>query len=122
MSGPTEVWLDPTTRVPLGLCEPDGPKPVAWRWRWTGGDWHYGTDRPAFQRDLCGAPDDVEPLYALPPISLDGPNQPDEHRLWLARQLVDSKLDDETAYGIVAWSPAVQDLLKANPDAGERDR
>lgn len=45
---------------------------------------------------------------ALPPISLDGPNLPDENRVWLARQLLDSKLTDAEAYGIVRHSPAVK--------------
>lgn len=50
----------------------------------------------------------------LPPISFDGPHKPNEHRIWLARQLLDSKNDDETAYGIVAFSPAVSDLWKSS--------
>lgn len=40
-------------------------------------------------------------------ISTDGPHEITEHRRWLARQLIDSKLSDEEAYGIVRHSPAV---------------
>lgn len=46
----------------------------------------------------------------MPTISFDGTNVPNEHRLWLARQLLDSKLDDEEAYGIVAYHPAITDI------------
>lgn len=46
----------------------------------------------------------------LPGISLDGPHKPDQHRVWLARQLLDSKLDDKEAYSIVCYSPAVSNL------------
>lgn len=44
----------------------------------------------------------------LPPISLDGPHEIDFHRQWLARQLLDSKLDDEEAYSIVRHDPAIK--------------
>ena len=47
----------------------------------------------------------------LPPISLDGPHRPDENRLWLSRQLLDSRLTAEEAYSVVAHSPAIQDTL-----------
>lgn len=62
---------------------------------------------------------------ALPSISLDGPNLPDEHRVWLARRLLDSKLTDEEAYGIVRHSPAVkpparEDALRVAVEALER--
>jgi hypothetical protein len=50
--------------------------------------------------------------FSLPPISLDGPHKPSDHRVWLARKLLDSKLTDEEAYGIVAWFPAVSDIWK----------
>ncbi len=46
------------------------------------------------------------------PISTDGPHKPCEHRVWLARQLLDSKLTDDEAYGIVAFSPAVSDVAR----------
>ena len=47
----------------------------------------------------------------LPPISLDGPHKPDGNRLWLSRQLLDSRLTAEEAYSIVAYSPSIQDAL-----------
>lgn len=56
------------------------------------------------------------------PISTDGPHKPDDHRVWLARQLLDSKLTTEEAYGIVCYHPAVSDIWKAraalNPTGG----
>ena len=57
----------------------------------------------------------------LPPIALDGPHKPDDNRLWLARQLMDSRLTAEEAYSIVAYSPAISDALSASPqpEAGE---
>lgn len=54
----------------------------------------------------------AEPVSDLPPISLDGPHLPNDHRVWLARQLLDSKSDDATAYNIVAFHPAISDLWK----------
>ena len=62
---------------------------------------------------MPGSPHYDEGGFQLPTISLDGPNKPDEHRVWLARQLLDSKLTDEEAYGIVCHSPAVSDIWKA---------
>ena len=54
--------------------------------------------------DLPGSTGDRMPL---PAISCDGPHTICEHRAWLARQLLDSKLSDEEAYGIVRHSPAI---------------
>lgn len=54
----------------------------------------------------------------LPAISKDGPNEIGRHgRFWLARQLLDSKLTDEEAYGIVAHHPAISDRLPPAPGA-----
>ena len=50
------------------------------------------------------------------PISLDGAHKPGNHRVWLARQLLDSKLTDKEAFGVVCYSPAVSDLWKARLD------
>lgn len=44
-----------------------------------------------------------------PSISLDGPNQIGFNRQWLSRQLLDSKLTDREAYGIVAYYPPGKD-------------
>lgn len=33
------------------------------------------------------------------------------HRIWLARQLLDARLSDEEAYRTVAYSPAISDTL-----------
>jgi hypothetical protein len=49
-------------------------------------------------------------------ISEDGPHEITDARRWLARQLLDSKLSDEEAFGIVAHHPAIRptpDLLAA---------
>lgn len=53
---------------------------------------------------------------ALPSIAVDGPHRPCEHRLWLARQLLDSRMSDAEAYSTIAFSPAITDLHPA-PDA-----
>jgi len=47
---------------------------------------------------------------SLPSISLDGEHAISDHRRWLARQLLDSRLDDGEAYSIVAYHPAITDL------------
>lgn len=52
----------------------------------------------------------------MPPISFDGPNVPNEHRLWLARQLLDSKLSDDEAFGIARSFPSAPNQAK---EAGE---
>jgi hypothetical protein len=41
------------------------------------------------------------------PIATDGPHKIEGTRLWLARQLVDSKHDEATALSIVAHHPAI---------------
>ena len=46
-------------------------------------------------------------LKAAYPIMGDGPHKITDHRRWLARQLLDSKLSEEEAYGIVRYSPGV---------------
>ena len=43
----------------------------------------------------------------LPDISTDGPNEIDDHRHWLARQLLDSKLTANEAYSIVRHFPSI---------------
>ena len=54
----------------------------------------------------------------LPAISKDGPHEIGRvGRFWLARQLLDSKLSDEEAYGIVAHHPAITDALPPSPGA-----
>lgn len=47
---------------------------------------------------------------SLPSISFDGEHAISDHRRWLARKLLDSKLDDGEAYGIAAYHPAITDL------------
>jgi hypothetical protein len=42
-------------------------------------------------------------------ISFDGPYAPGISRQWLARQLLDSKLSDEEAFGVVAFHPTITD-------------
>jgi hypothetical protein len=60
---------------------------------------------------------------ALPAISHDGPHKPGEHRIWLARQLLDSRLTEDEAYSTVAHSPAISDFhptpIKPSGDTGE---
>lgn len=54
-----------------------------------------------------------------PPISLDGPHKPGEQRQWLARQLLDSRLDDEEAFSVVAFHPDIKDAREGvGPEAG----
>lgn len=65
-----------------------------------------GAAKNALLNLLAAAP--ASPLPGgLPPISLDGPHTPSRNRQWLARQLLDSKLDDDEAYGIVRHHPAI---------------
>lgn len=45
-------------------------------------------------------------------IDKDGPYSPTDHRRWLARQLMDSKLTEDEAFEIVFWSPAMDSLRK----------
>lgn len=52
----------------------------------------------------------------LPPISHDGPHYPNRPRVWLARKLLDSNLDDETAYNIVAFHPAISDVWESRKE------
>ena len=88
-------------------------------------EFDYGTqsyfDCIAWAREARALTAEVERLRGLvgearPPISLDGPHLPDDHRVWLARQLLDSKNDDETAYGIAAYFPAVSDIWRKDKD------
>lgn len=50
----------------------------------------------------------------LPAISKDGPVKIGRHRVWLARQLLDSNLEDDEAYGIVRHHPALGPPSKAD--------
>lgn len=56
--------------------------------------------------------DGLKPARA-PSISEDGPHPITDERRWLARQLLDSKLSDAEAFGIVAFHPAVSDARRA---------
>lgn len=49
----------------------------------------------------------VKVLEGAWPIATDGPHAISDHRLWLARQLMDSKLSEAEAYDIVRHSPAL---------------
>lgn len=62
---------------------------------------------------MPGSPHYTPELQGLPPISFDGTNKISDHRVWLARQLLDSKLDDGEAYSIVFYSPAMDAHRKA---------
>lgn len=46
------------------------------------------------------------------PMANDGPHKPNQHRLWLAQILLDSKLTDEEAYSIIHHHPAIYDIGK----------
>ena len=48
-------------------------------------------------------------------ISKDGPHEISATRKWLARQLLDSMLDEAEALGIVAYAPAIADAAAAGP-------
>lgn len=58
---------------------------------------------------------------AEPVISTDGPHKINDHRKWLARQLLDSQLSDEEAIGIVAYSPALEGVRPQQPVEISRD-
>ena len=45
----------------------------------------------------------------------------DDHRAWLARQLLDDTLSDDEAFGIVAFSPVIKPLIAAARPAETRD-
>ncbi len=48
-------------------------------------------------------------------ISRDGPHKITDARRWLARQLLDSQLSDDEAFGIAAFHPAVTRQALQNP-------
>ncbi len=50
-------------------------------------------------------------------ITNDGPHKLTEHRRWLARQLLDSKLSEDEAYDIIRYSPAIHPERAPSPDA-----
>lgn len=50
-------------------------------------------------------------------ISTDGPNAIDGQRAWLARQLMDSRLTEAEAFGIIAFHPQIKDLWSDYVDA-----
>ena len=97
----------------------------------THADWQQALDlyQPTVvlaERNISRQPparEDAQPVatidgeaVALPSIAVDGPHRPCEHRLWLARQLLDSRMSDAEAYSTIAFSPAITDLHPA-PDA-----
>lgn len=53
---------------------------------------------------------ELEPDWA---VSKDGPIKIGDQRRWLARKLMDSKLTDKEAFGIVCYHPNISDLWKA---------
>lgn len=53
------------------------------------------------------------------PISVDGPNKITDQRAWLARQLLDSKLTDGEAFGIVAYHPDIRSASTSPPNPQE---
>lgn len=58
--------------------------------------------------EIAALRDEME--RSLPSITLDGEHAISDHRRWLARQLLDSRLDDGEAYSIVAHHPAITDI------------
>jgi hypothetical protein len=53
---------------------------------------------------------ELEPDWA---VSKDGTHKIGDQRRWLARKLMDSKLTDEEAFGIVCYHPDISDIWKA---------
>ena len=53
------------------------------------------------------------------PISVDGPNKITDQRAWLARKLMDSKLTDGEAFGIVAYHPDIRSASTSPPNPQE---
>lgn len=67
--------------------------------------------------DMCehewpgsGCPDCAK--AGKPSILTDGPYEISKTRLWLARQLLDSKLSDKEAFSIVAYHPSIYDMVE----------
>ena len=52
---------------------------------------------------------------AQPSISTDGPHAITDTRHWLARQLLDSKLSDQSAFSIVAHAPSIKAARAEGP-------
>lgn len=71
-------------------------------------DWNARPNEAALLSEIAALRDEME--RSLPSISLDGEHAISDHRRWLARQLLDSRLDDGEAYSIVAYHPAITDL------------
>lgn len=65
-------------------------------------------ERSALLSEIAALRGEVD--RSLPSISLDGEHAISDHRRWLARQLLDSRLDDGEAYSVVAYHPAITDL------------
>jgi hypothetical protein len=59
---------------------------------------------------------ELEPDWA---VSKDGPIKIGDQRRWLARQLMDSKLTDEEAFGIVCHHPNISDMWNTRPSVGD---
>ena len=72
----------------------------------------YDPDRGAVQNDIdravAVALAKSDQIMGLESISTDGPHPITEHRRWLARQLLDSKLSEAEAFEIVAHHPALK--------------
>jgi hypothetical protein len=104
----------------------EGLDPVITRLReWCGKPDRFEIQFATDLRTLLSALDDaraeIERLKGTWPIATDGPHAPGEQRLWLARQLMDSKLTDKEAFGIVCYHPDVsrQALQSINSKGGE---
>lgn len=70
----------------------------------------YASDAIARWNRRIGDPAE-EGDETLPEIAKDGPHRPNPMRMWLARQLMDSRLTDEEAYDIVAHSQSLDAAL-----------
>ncbi len=102
---------------------PSVVEPVAWLIQDGDGTW-VATTRADMAERWGSKMNPVQPLYTRPSVvelepdwavSKDGPIKIGDQRRWLARKLMDSKLTDEEAFGIVCYHPNISDLWKARP-------
>lgn len=110
MTNPDTLLLEPCP-----FCGGNAHSMVCGSWQTSCSECHAGTPMSFQSRELSeaawnrrAAPASPLGEGVLPPISFDGPHEIDFHRQWLARQLLDSKLDDEEAYSIVRNDPAIR--------------
>ena len=129
MTDPMELVRRLESNASLPICPYDRRSPDYWTTNDTDPCKFCGTKNEEGAPDLCRGADTrlfteaaacIREMVErqLPAISKDGPYEIGRAgRFWLARQLLDSKLTDAEAYGIVAHHPAITDALPPAPGA-----